>query len=182
MGERTEKPSADTPSEGWRGKIGRMTEQEIAAFCTGNVVCKLGCLDEEGWPYVVPVWFERADDGYYIIPRERSAWARYLQRDGRVFLCIDEVGPTSRKVLVKGTARILEEPNIGGRWVEIARRMSVRYLGEHGPDYLEPTLTEPRWLIIVTPLTTKTWQGVDWHPRYKHGAPDDRADAQGDHS
>jgi len=62
----------------------------------------------------------------------------------------------------------LEEPNIGGRWVEIATRMSVRYLGEHGPQYLEPTLTEPRWLLFVKPLQIKTWRGVDWAPKYKH--------------
>jgi hypothetical protein len=46
--------------------------------------------------------------------------------------------------------------------------MATRYLGEHGPDYLEPTLSEPRWLIFVSPRKTTTWQGVDWHQRYKH--------------
>lgn len=155
-------------SESWRGKVGRMSDEERDAFLAGNPICKLGCHDGEGWPYVVPVWFEYADGGYYIIPRERSVWARYLQRDGRVSLCIDEVVVPQRRVLVKGTAEVVEEPNLGGRWVAIAQRMSVRYLGEHGPDYLEPTLTEPRWLFFVTPHKTTTWQGVDWHKRYKH--------------
>lgn len=154
--------------EAWRGKIGRMSEEEVATYFAGKPVCKLGCLDADGWPYVVPCWFEYSDGGYYIIPRERSAWARFVQRDGRVFLCIDEADPPQRRVLVKGTARIVEEPNLGGKWVEIARRMSLRYLGEHGPDYLEPTMKEPRWLIFVAPLETTTWQGVDWHRRYKH--------------
>ena len=155
--------------EEWRGKIGQMSDAEIAAYFADKPVCKLGCLDEEGWPYVVPCWFEYADGGYYIIPRERSAWARYVQRDSRVFLCIDEADPPQRRVLVKGTATIVEEPNVGGKWVEIARRMALRYFGEHGPDYLVPTLGEPRWLIFVSPLKTSSWQGVDWHKRYKHG-------------
>jgi hypothetical protein len=51
--------------------------------------------------------------------------------------------------------------------VEIARRMSVRYLGEHGPHYPEPTLTEA-WLLFVRPLKMTTWHGVDWADRYKH--------------
>jgi len=161
--------SENERSESWRGKVGRMSDEERDAFLAGNPICKLGCHDDEGWPYVVPVWFEYADGGYYIIPRERSVWARHVQRDERVFLCIDEVGVPQRRVLVKGAARVVEEPNLGGRWVEIARRMSTRYLGEHGPDYLEPTLTEPRWLIFVSPQKTTTWQGVDWHERYKHG-------------
>ena len=153
--------------EEWRGKIGRMTAEDMAEFLSGNQLCRFSCLDDEGWPYTVPVWFEYSDGGFYIIPRERSIWAGYAQRDPRVALCIDEPD-TLRKVLVKGEAEIVEEPNVGGRWVEIARRMSYRYLGEHGPDYLVPTLNEPRWLIFVRPLQLTTWQGVDWAQRYKH--------------
>ena len=156
-----------TESEAWRGKIGKMSQEEMEAFLAEGVVARLACLDDEGWPYVVPTWFQYADGGFYIIPRERSAWARYLQRDPRVSLSIDEGGQL-RKVLVKGQAELLEEPNVGGRWVEIANQMSYRYLGEHGPDYLVPTLNEPRWLFFVRPITLKTWQGVDWAKRYKH--------------
>jgi hypothetical protein len=157
------------PDESWRGRVGRMDEAQVAAFLKEGVICRLGCLDEEGWPYVVPVWFHYADGGYWIIPRERSAWASYLKRDGRVFLSIDDTSPPLRKVLVRGVAELVEEPNVGGRWVEIARAMSYRYLGEHGPDYLVPTLNEPRWLFFVRPEQTTTWQGVDWAKRYKHG-------------
>jgi general stress protein 26 len=159
--------AAERMGEEWRGKVGRMSQAEIDEFLAGGVICRLSCLDEDGWPYTVPVWFEHSDGGFYIIPRERSDWARYIQRDPRVFLCIDEPG-TQRKVLVKGEAQVREEPNVGGRWVEIANRMSHRYLGEHGPDYLVPTLNEPRWLIWVKPLQVTTWQGVDWAQRYKH--------------
>lgn len=155
-------------NEEWRGKVGKMSQTEIAAFLAEGVLCRLGCLDPDGWPYVVPVWFQYADGGFYIIPRERSVWATYLQRDDRVFLAIDEPG-SQRKVMVRGRAELQEGPNTGGRWVEIARQMSYRYLGEHGPDYLEPTLHEPRWLFFVRPEKLTTWQGVDWATRYKHG-------------
>ncbi|MGH2558743.1 MAG: pyridoxamine 5'-phosphate oxidase family protein [Thermomicrobiales bacterium] len=153
--------------EGWRGKGGRMSQDEMEAFLATDVLCRLGCLDEKGWPYVIPVWFQYRDGGFYVIPRQRSAWATMLQHDERVYLTMDETGP-QRKVLVKGQAELIEEPNIGGRWVEIAREMSYRYLGEHGPDYLVPTLNEPRWLFFVRPLKITTWQGVDWAKRYKH--------------
>ena len=153
--------------EGWRGKIGGMSLEEMEAFLAEGVIARLGCLDDEGWPYVVPTWFHYADGGFYIIPRERSAWAAYMKRDDRVALAIDE-GGRLRKVMVKGRAELIEEPNVGGRWVEIANQMAYRYLGEHGPDYLVPTLNEPRWLFFVRPVTLRTWQGVDWHQRYKH--------------
>ncbi|MBT5676514.1 MAG: hypothetical protein HOJ07_12540, partial [Rhodospirillaceae bacterium] len=59
----------------------------------------------------------------------------------------------------KGAAEVIERPNIGGKWVEIARRMAVRYLGEDGPKYLEPSMGDPRWLIFIKPETIKTWHG-----------------------
>lgn len=74
------------------------------------------------------------------------------------------------KVMVKGSAEVLEEPKVGGKWVTIATDMSLRYLGEHGPKYLEPTLAEPRWLLFMGPEKTTTCQGIDWAARYKHGA------------
>lgn len=154
-------------TEAWRGKVGGMSDEEADEFLAGAPVCRLGCLDEDGWPYVVPVWYEHSDDGFYIIPRARAVWAKHIKRDPRVFLCID-VPDGLRKVMVKGEAEVIEEPNVGGKWVPIATRMSLRYLGENGPKYLEPTLPEPRWLFFVRPLTRVTWQGVDWAKRYKH--------------
>ncbi|MEA2524682.1 MAG: hypothetical protein QOF73_1909, partial [Thermomicrobiales bacterium] len=72
-----------------------------------------------------------------------------------------------RKVALQGTAEMIEEPNVGGQWVEIAKLMATRYLGDHGPDYIVPTLDKPRWLFKITPTALVTWQGVDWHSRYK---------------
>ena len=159
--------SEESRDQSWRGKVGKMNQEDIEAFFQTDVVCRLGCHDDEGWPYVVPTWFQYKDGGYYVIPRERSAWARFLKTDPRCYLLMDESG-SQRKVLVKGEASVVEEPNVGGKWVPIAEEMSVRYLGPNGPKYLEPTLNEPRWLFFVKPLKTLTWQGVDWPARYKH--------------
>ena len=157
-----------TSSEEWRGKIGKLSEQEQNEFLGGAPFCRFGCLDDEGWPYVVPCWYEYQDGGFYIVPRGRSKWAEYVKNDGRAFLCIDDSDMYNRRVLVKGRAEVLEERVLGGKWVEIAESMSRRYLGEHGPDYIEPTMVEPRWLLFVKPLSTMSWQGVDWPKRYKH--------------
>ena len=61
--------------EVWRGKVGGMSQAETEEFLAGDWLCRLGCLDDEGWPYVIPCWFEHRDDGFYIIPRARSVWA-----------------------------------------------------------------------------------------------------------
>ena len=100
--------SEDAKSESWRGKVGGMTQDEMEEFLAGKVLCRLGVLDRDGWPYVVPVWYQYKDGGFYIIPRERSNWARYMENDKRVYLDIDEEG-SLRKVLVKGEAELVED-------------------------------------------------------------------------
>ena len=154
--------------EGWRGKVGRLQQDELNDFLGEGHIARLACLDENGWPYVVPLWHEWDGDGFWVIPRMKSEWAKHLKNDPRCALTIDETG-TLRKVIVQGEANLIEEPNVGGQWVEIAERMSVRYLGENGPKYLEPTLDKKRWLFYIQPVKLWTWQGVDWARRYKVG-------------
>jgi nitroimidazol reductase NimA-like FMN-containing flavoprotein (pyridoxamine 5'-phosphate oxidase superfamily) len=159
----------ETPAaEAWRGKVGKLSDEELSAFLAEGNVARLACMDEAGWPYVVPTWYQYADGGFYIIPRARSNWATYMANDSRVAISIDTPTPPYVKVSAQGEAELLEEPNVGGRWVEIANEMSLRYLGENGPKYLVPTLNEPRWLFFVRPKSISSWQGTDWARRYKH--------------
>ncbi|MEZ4662036.1 MAG: hypothetical protein R2911_31180 [Caldilineaceae bacterium] len=44
---------------------------------------------------------------------------------------------------MRGQAAVVERPNVGGRWVAIAREMVLRYRGEEGLGYLEDTINEP---------------------------------------
>ena len=147
-----------------------LTADELRRLLEEPLVASVGCVDESGAPYVVPSWFEYDGESFWLVPRARSAWARYLQRDGRVCLSIDQRGGGSARVQVLGKAEIVEEPNVGGAWVPIATRMATRYLGaERGPKYLTPTLDRPRWLIRVRPERVTTWAGGGWHPRYVDG-------------
>lgn len=142
-----------------------MSEREIEEFLSGDALCRLGCIDDEGHPYVVPCWFTYADGGFYVIPRARSAWATYLKANPRTFLCIDR--ESGERVLVRGEARLLEEPNVGGRWVPIAREMAERYRGAEGLAYLETTIDEPRWLFHIEPEEMLSSTG-GWAQKYKH--------------
>jgi nitroimidazol reductase NimA-like FMN-containing flavoprotein (pyridoxamine 5'-phosphate oxidase superfamily) len=152
--------------ESWRGKVGGLEQQELEQFLSEGQIARLACHDHDGWPYVVPCWHEWDGNGFWVIPRKKSAWGHFLQADPRCAITVDEPGAL-RKVIAQCRARLVEEPNVGGQWVTIAERMSVRYLGENGPKYLEPTLDKPRWLFHLEPTRLWTWQGVDWARRYK---------------
>ena len=70
-------------------------------------------------------------------------------------------------VLFRGPAEVVEGPALmHGEWLEIGRRMSVRYLGERGPEYLEPSRVRPRYLVKITPEKTISWEGVEWAAKY----------------
>ncbi|MCP2261632.1 Pyridoxamine 5'-phosphate oxidase [Streptoalloteichus tenebrarius] len=153
-------------SEEWRGKVGRLDEAELAEFLAEPHIARLACLDDDGWPYVIPCWHEWDGTAFWVVPRHKSAWARYLATDPRCALTVDEDG-RQRKVVARCRAVLVEEPNVGGRWVRVAERMSVRYLGENGPRYLAPTLDRPRWLFRLEPVSLRTWQGQDWASRYR---------------
>ena len=158
--------TSSASSESWRGKVGQLDREELDSFLAEGRIARLACIDDEGWPYVVPCWQEWDGEGFWVIPRKKSAWAGYLRQEPRCAITVDEDG-TLRKVIAQCTAKLIEEPNVGGRWVPIAERMSLRYLGENGPKYLEPTLDKPRWLFYLEPHRLWTWQGVDWARRYK---------------
>lgn len=149
----------------WRGKVGGMSKEEVDAFLGRGICMRLAVLDEDGYPYVVPCWQEWRDGVFWVVPRQRSKWARLMERDPRVSFTVD-IPETLEKVIGKGTAEKIEDANVGGEWVEVATRMAVRYLGPDGPKYLEPTLNQPRWLFKITPTHMETWQGVGWAKRY----------------
>ena len=44
--------------------------------------------------------------------------------------------------------------------------MAVRYLGERGPEYLEPSQPRPRYLVKLMPEKITSWEEVEWHPKY----------------
>lgn len=152
--------------EDWRGTVGKLGGDEVSAFLAEPRIARLGCQDDSGWPYVVPCWHEWDGAAFWVVPREKSAWGRYLAAEPRCALTIDEDG-AQRKVIAQCRAELMERPNVGGAWVPIAERMSLRYLGENGPKYLEPTLDKPRWLFRLEPVMMRTWQGQDWAARYK---------------
>jgi len=151
--------------DGWRGKVGGMSDEERERFLAKGKTMRLACLNPDGTPYITVCWHDWHDGYFWLVPRKRSHWAELLKADGRLSFVVDD-DKTMEKVTGTGVAEVVEEPNIGGAWVGVANRMSVRYLGENGPTYLIPTLNQPRWLFRFKPAKVKTWQGVGWARRY----------------
>ena len=160
MGEKYENQEHQKP-------VGKMSEEEIEIFLEKGYTLRLACLKLNGDPFVVPCWhhWEKKSGCFWVIPRSRSKWAEYLKNDPRCSWVIDDE-QTMEKILCEGVAELVEESVVGGKWVGIAEKMAVRYLGPDGPTYLVPTLNQPRWLFRLRPNKLRSWQGVGWAKKY----------------
>jgi hypothetical protein len=171
--------SEDKTDESWRGRVGKLSRDEVDQFLEGPNLARIACLDAKGWPYAIPCWYQWDGESIWLVARAKSKWAKFLVAEPRCAVTIDEssfadasedpAAGVQRNFAAQCQAVIVEQPNVGGRWVEIARKMALRYYGVNGPSYLEPTMSWKRWLIRLDPVETWTWQGIAWPKTYLEG-------------
>jgi PPOX class probable F420-dependent enzyme len=155
------------------GTIGPLGEGELLAFLAHPWNARIATLARDGWPHVTPVWYEfdRDSRSFLVVGRRDAAWVAHIRDDPRVAVHIaDDAHAEHTRVLVQGTARVVEgpvAPRDSPRILELTNQLSLRYLGPEGPAYAARTLDRPRVLVQVTPTTWTSWTGREWHPRYR---------------
>jgi PPOX class probable F420-dependent enzyme len=107
-----------------------MTKDEIRNFLLqGTLTGKLGTINKDGTPHVVPIWYT-IDEGDDIIfnTNGQSVKAKNIMRDNRVRLCVDDQTPLFSFVLIDGIAQIerVESSEIY-KW---AKNIAARYMGD----------------------------------------------------
>jgi PPOX class probable F420-dependent enzyme len=154
-------------SREWLGKNKGMSPNEIKDFLAGAVVARVATIDADGLPYITPVWQEWDGESLWLVPREKTAFVQHIKKNPNVAVSCAMDSGTYKRVLFRGKAEIVSGPApMAGKCLEVAQRMSVRYLGEHGPEYLVPTMDRPRYLIKIVPSKTISWDGVEWAEKY----------------
>jgi PPOX class probable F420-dependent enzyme len=140
----------------------KLTSTEVEQFLTepGHLL-RLGTVDADGMPRVVPIWFAHVDGEIQFTPRAPSVFLANIRRDPRVGLSIDEDPLPYRKLTVQGRARIVHEPGNDDAWRDLYRHIAKRYVPEEAADnYVDGTIDQPRALIAV-PLAgsvVSTWR------------------------
>ena len=149
-----------------------LTEPELEEFfTTGAHIFRLSTISPTGHPYVVPVWYWYEDGRFMLAARRQNEWLKHIDADSKVGACIDTSDAPYTRVIIKGTADIVDR-SWTGPWEPLA----VRYVGqEAGHAYYEKTRSIPRVLVAITPVSIISWQGSDWHRKYNEdfGSPED---------
>lgn len=153
-----------------------MTKEEMNKFLAGRHLARVATVMNDGAPYLIPVWYDWDGEYCYIVGRKKADWVRYIRREPRVAVLIDELDPDAPKVILEGRAKITGETL--SDWVDIGRRMVKKYFGpDAGDSYLEGSLDQPRYTIRIKPRRITTWRNPSedeikrkprgaWHPRY----------------
>lgn len=160
-----------------------MTPAEVEAFLDepGHLL-RIGTVDLDGQPLVVPIWFIHDAGRLLFTPRARAAWFGHLRTNPKAGCTVDESTGLMRKVVARGRIEVLHDLGDDDAWRDVYRSITMRYVPEEfGEAYLADTHDEPRALLALNLASAKvsTWRmpgrGEDslavWAPRYYH---DDR--------
>jgi nitroimidazol reductase NimA-like FMN-containing flavoprotein (pyridoxamine 5'-phosphate oxidase superfamily) len=142
--------------------VAALTESERNAFLNepGHLL-RIGTIDEDGTPRVLPVWFLYREGSILLTPRGRSVLEANVNRDQRVGMSIDEDSAPYRKVILSGRARILYEAGRDAEWRDIYRAIATRYVPEDWADrYIAETADQPRPLVglALAEANVSTWR------------------------
>jgi PPOX class probable F420-dependent enzyme len=107
-----------------------MNRDEIRSFLLqGTLTGKLGTINKDGTPHVVPIWYTvDEEDNIIFNTGGESVKAKNIRRDNRVRLCVDDQTPLFSFVLLDGIAQIkrVESSEIY-KW---AKTIAARYMGD----------------------------------------------------
>ncbi len=141
----------------------RLTETETNAFLAERGhLARIGTVDADGMPRVVPLWFVVEGDELLFTPRSPAVvWANIV-RDSRVGISIDEEAAPWRKVTVQGHVVVRHQPGDDDAWRDMYRRIAKRYVADASADaYVDGTDDQPRALCAV-PLSAATTRIATW--------------------
>ena len=130
-----------------------MTKDEIKNFILqGTFTGKLGTINKDGTPHVVPIWYTvDGEDNIIFNTGDKSVKAKNIRRDNRVRLCVDDQTPLFSFVTIDGIAEIISnEPSEVYKWAKI---IAARYMGYNkSEEYGKRNSTEGELLVKIKPI------------------------------
>jgi PPOX class probable F420-dependent enzyme len=130
-----------------------MSKDEIRSFLLqGTFTGKLGTINKNGTPHVVPIWFTLDDkDNIIFNTGSKSIKAQNILRDNRVCLCVDDQVPLFSFVTIDGIAEIISNADQKElfKWAKI---IAARYMGnDKAEEYGKRNSSEDELLIKIKP-------------------------------
>ena len=130
-----------------------MSRDEIKDFLLqGTFTGKLGTINKDGTPHVVPIWYTvDGEDNIIFNTSDKSVKAKNIRRDNRVRLCVDDQTPLFSFVTINGIAEIISnEPSEVYKWAKI---IAARYMGYNkSEEFGRRNSSEGELLVKIKPI------------------------------
>jgi PPOX class probable F420-dependent enzyme len=123
-----------------------MSPEQIRAFLLeGRRTGKLAVAMKDGHPHVMPVWFVLDGDDLVFTTGADTVKGRWVRRDGRLSVCVDEELAPYAFVHVRGRASVSEDH---GELLHWATRIGARYMGEERAEEFGRRNAVPGELLV----------------------------------
>ena len=129
-----------------------MTKDEIYIFLLkGTFTGKLGTINKNGTPHIVPIWYTLDDKNNIIFNTgNKSVKVKNIQRNNRVRLCVDDQIPPFSFVVIDGIAEIIS--NMPAEVFKWAKIIAARYMGNDKAEiYGKRNSSEGELLLKIKP-------------------------------
>jgi len=129
-----------------------ISKDEIRSFLLqGTFTGKLGTINKNRTPYVVPIWFTLDDENNIIFNTgSKSIKSQNILRDNRVRLCVDDQVPLFSFVTIDGIGEIISNKPIEiFKWAKI---IAARYMdNDKADEYGKRNSSEGELLLKIKP-------------------------------
>ncbi len=125
-------------------------------------LARIGTVDADGMPRVLPLWFIVKENFLYFTPRSQAIIWHNILRDNKISICIDEEDSPYRKITYQALVVVIHQPGEDEKWRDLYRSIASRYTPvDWANAYVDNTDDQPRALCAID-LVAATTRTVTW--------------------
>ena len=118
-------------------------------------IMHLATIDSHGRPHLVPVWYKKIGEKFYIGTNTKTVKAKNISKNSKVCFCIDVgVWHPIDGMMVMGKAKLVKKQNIVKK---IGGQILLRYFKSLKEKAAKQLLDQTDCVIEITPIKTTTW-------------------------
>ncbi len=132
------------------------SEEEIRVFLAEQTTGRLGTIDEDGFPHVVPMWYVVLNGRVYFSTRVPRKKIGNIRNNPQISFTVDAGGRFDdyHGVLIQGQAEIVEDPELL-RHYHIA--FAHRHCGSEEHPYARLLSAHKVRVVRLDPVKVLTW-------------------------
>lgn len=107
----------------------QLSENEIKKFLSESKLnLHLGTVDPDDYPNIHPIWYiyDDSKDVIFVETGKQSKKTSNLNKNDKIYFCVDDGNPPYKGIRGKGNVRILSDPDAN---LPIVEKIMLKYLG-----------------------------------------------------